>query len=467
MSRSLLQGRRRRPNGQYSLFKIAHHIYLVSPQHRDSKHAYPCGKCSRVLHSQQALDQHTADSHDAFECRYCDRTFTTDNGRSAHEKAKHPMFECHFCDREFATEHGRDTHEEAKHFECHFCDREFNSEEARQQHEDAKHTFECHFCDRTFNSENGRQQHEVHCSGIICFYCGHFFASDEALSQHHEAKHHFKCRPCGTVFTGAEALLQHEQTTPHIECGYCTLKFFTQDAKNGHVQSCGCNPANHVKTSPSVSVHFPVQVSPLRSKKRKLANTIEGGPPISAVPQCTDKVSESPTSPSPSSCEGEMFHSTSGLSSTDATGEGATDEQACACSICQRRSSLSPHTGNPVSETHHPNTPFQCTPCFRIFETAEGFRDHVCAPITAMLRFHCPVCYSQFDDEPSLRKHLEVVQFTCQLCQFWCCSEVFLQDHLLSHPTCSKCDKSFVDNHALCVVSILMRILAATNTANH
>ena len=45
-------------------------------QHRESKHkglprgkVFPCGKCTRVLNSQHALDQHTFDKHPGFEPR--------------------------------------------------------------------------------------------------------------------------------------------------------------------------------------------------------------------------------------------------------------------------------------------------------------------------------------------------------------------------------------------------------------
>lgn len=527
--RSLLQGRRGRPNGQYCFSRIAHVVHPTALQHKETKHTYPCGSCSRVLYSQQALDQHVEDSHYAFECRFCDRGFTTDNGRLAHEAAKHPpLFECEYCDRDFTTDEGRLSHQRAKHtFECHYCDREFNSEDARQQHEDAKHVFECRHCDREFNSEDARQQHEdakhvfkcrhcdrefnseqgreaheeakhptfechfcvrefdsedacqqhentIHRKKITCSHCDHPFPSEEARLQHEKAKHFFECWHCGKSFTRVEALEQHKQTTPHIQCSYCSSKFFTQDAKNGHERSCGCNPANHIQRPTSVSSARPSVRFELPSDKRELTDTTKEGLSTSAVTQCADEESESLASPSRSSDstsdEGEMFHSTGGISSIGTTGEGAIVEQSCACSICQRTSSPSSHTHRPVPDDagnlvsvddHHQDDTmghhdaiFQCPPCFMLFETSEAFRDHVCASRTTMLRSHCPICYSQFDDGPSLQKHLQGVEFTCQLCLIRCCSQEMLQDHLLSHPTCGKCGESFVDNLALCAVSI-------------
>ena len=235
-----------------------------------------------------------------------------------------------------------------------------------------------------------------------------------------------------------------------------------------------------------------------------------------------DEGSESPTSPSRSSHstldEGEMFHSTSALSSTGANGERATVTRPCTCtrsfepgmcSICQQTFSLSSNTDEPVPDdakrivSTDGNTDelvpddaeriifadgntddpvpddaerivsadgnnqddskdprvvmFQCTPCLEFFETEESFRDHVCAFRTGMFRPHCPVCYTQFNEGLLLQKHLEGLQsFSCQFCLTRCCSDEMLLDHLFSHPTCGKCGKSFADDLALCAVRIFL-----------
>ena len=195
--------------------------------------------------------------------------------------------------------------------------------------------------------------------------------------------------------------------------------------------------------------------------------------------------SESPVSPSRSSHsildEGETFHSTSALSSTETNGEGdtVTHPRTCTrsfepgmCSICQQTSPLSSSTDEPVPDDaekivaadgnnqddskDHRVVMFQCTPCLEFFETEESFRDHVCAFRTGMFRPHRPVCYTQFVDGSLLQKHLEGLQsFSCQFCLTRCCSDEMLQDHLLGHPTCGKCGKSFADDLTLCAVRTL------------
>ena len=493
-------------------------------QHRESTiHARSCscGTCGKAFASQQALDQHTRDKHSKlFECQHCDREFTTAQGRDAHEEAQHPTFECHYCDREFGSEQAREQHEEAKHpspttFECHYCDREFGSEEAREQHEEAKHptfechycdcefwtekareqheetrhpTFECHYCDSEFDSEEAREQHEdAKHSAIECHYCDREFSSEGARQQHESAKHHFECKLCSRTFTSVETLRQHEQTTPHIGCSYCTVKLLTTALKKAHEVSCSLNPANRVTHLTSrLSGGFTLS-SGSRPKSTEVA---EEEWSTSDDTQSTDDESESPTSPRSTHStldEREMFHSTSSLLSTDANGEGATVPQPCACmrslepgtcSTCQQSSSLSSNTDKSVpddaervvsaDEGHqdgsrgHLNVTLQCTLCFKLFGTKEASRDHVCAFRTTMFRPHCPVCYTQFDDESTLQKHLEDLQsFMCLLCLTRCCSDEMLQDHVLSHPTCGRCGLSFVDNLVLCAV----RIILLTSTA--
>ena len=441
-------------------------------QHREAKHhdtcpPISCAKCNKGFMSQEALDQHTRDKHSFIECRYCDREFTTELGRDAHEKAIHPpTFECEHCDREFKTDEGRLAHQEKKHppmFECEYCDREFKTDAGRLAHQKEMHppTFECRYCDRQLSAEYARASHEEAKHSVFeCRYdCTRTFKSRETRQQHEDSTHNFKCNLCGANFWERAVLQHHERTTPHYECSYCTTKHFTTALRKAHEVSCACNPASRVILPPLT--HFDQSGS--SSGVPKPTETVEEESSLS------DEGSQPPASPS-SEDGGELFHSTSALPSTDANSEGATVTQpgacthsleASTCSICKRapgdaESVISTdEIHRDVSQDHH-HVVFQCTPCLKVFEKEEAFRDHVCAFRTTMLRPHCQVCYTQFDDELSLQKHLEGLEaFSCQFCLTRCCSDEMLQDHLLlSHPTCGKCGKSFADNLALCAVSI-------------
>ena len=299
----------------------------------------------------------------------------------------------------------------------------------------------CRYCDRELSTEQGRITHEeVKHPRFKCNYCALTFRSREVRLQHQDAQHHFECS-CGTSFTEVQALWLHQRTTPHFECSYCTNKLFTNDLRKAHEVFCDYNPANEGELPPA-------------SHPRSSHSTLD---------------------------KGEMFHSTGVLSSTDANGEEATITPPCTCArslgpgmcpICQQTSPPSSDTDESVPDdaesiasadgNNHDDSKdhrvdmFQCTPCFEFFETEESFRDHVCAPRTAMLRAHCPVCYTQFDDGSLLQKHLEGLQsFSCQFCLTRCCSDEMLQDHLLGHPTCGKCGKSFADDLTLCAVRTL------------
>ncbi|KAH0834849.1 hypothetical protein J3R83DRAFT_10471 [Lanmaoa asiatica] len=262
-----------------------------------------------------------------------------------------------------------------------------------------------------------------------------------------------------------------------------SFEFGTQNSKNAHETFSGCNPANRVKRPTPVPSGWRPSSSGLRSSNApQSTESVDEELPTSDVTECTDEGSDSESLASPSRSsdstmdEGEMFHSTSEISPTDAVGEGATVERpySCThslepdtCSICRQMSSLSSNTDKPAPDdaatvvstndkhrdnsTDRCNAIFQCIPCLEVFETEGAFRDHVCAFRAVMFRPHCQICYAQFDDEPSLQKHLEGLQsFSCPLCPTRCCSDEMMQDHLLSHPTCGKCGKYFADNLALC-----------------
>ncbi|KAN0085922.1 hypothetical protein V8E55_007056 [Tylopilus felleus] len=447
-----------------------------------------CAKCNKPFMSQQGLDQHNTDKHSFIECRYCDREFTTELGRDVHEKVEHPpTFPCEYCDLGFKTDQGRLAHQNEKHpptFKCEHCIREFKTDESRLAHQKEMHSptfkceycilefmtddgrlahqkkkhppiFRCYYCDRQLSAEYARASHEeAEHSVFKCQYaCTRTFNSREARQQHEDSPHNFKCNLCGANFSKRADLQHHERTMPHYKCSYCTTKHFTTALKKAHEVSCGSNPAHRPPLTHS-------DQSGSSSGVPKPTETVEEESSLS------DEGSEPPASPSPSSEDGgELFHSTSALPSTDANSEGATVTQSGACthsldaytcSICMRapgdaESVISTNEiHRDVSQDHY-HVIFQCTPCLKVFETEEVFRDHVCAFRTTMPRPHCQVCYTQFDDELSLQEHLGLEAFSCQFCLTRCCSDEMLQDHLLlSHPACGKCGKSFADNLALC-----------------
>lgn len=306
-----------------------------------------------------------------------------------------------------------------------------------------------------------------------CQYCGLASNSRKARLRHESASHNLKCTRCSMSFTDGTALQLHELTVPHFQCCYCPAKLLTAAHKEGHEISCPRNPAN-CAVRPTLALS--TQPGSSTSNHPKPVETVGELSPSDAVTKDTNEGSEPPVCPSPSSCDGEMFHSTSSLPSTDANDKEATVAQPCACahslepntcSICQplnkesfvlddAESVVSADENHLDSGEDHRDVIFQCTPCLELFETEEAFRTHVCASRRAMLRPHCPVCYTRFDDGPSLQNHLEGLQsFSCQLCLTRCCSDEMLQDHLLSHPTCGKCGKSFADSLTLCAVRVL------------
>ncbi|KIJ14569.1 hypothetical protein PAXINDRAFT_169719 [Paxillus involutus ATCC 200175] len=94
-----------------------------------------------------------------------------------------------------------------------------------------------------------------------------------------------------------------------------------------------------------------------------------------------------------------------------------------------------------------------CFSCSQLFNTDDDFRGHrdVC-PSRRILQPKCPLCCTQFDDELSLRRHVDDRQmsFSCRLCNLLCCSDGMLEEHIKDHPTCRRCGNHFIDDQDLC-----------------
>ena len=427
--------------------------------------------------TKNAFQQHNLEKHSVFQCRYCNLEFKTEKDRSAHQRARHaPTFECEFCGREFATNEGRLAHQKTNHikFACGHCGQEFSSEEARAQHEVKHSRYEyCRYCDREFATEGDRDAHEADKHPLFkCNFCDLNFTSEVARWQHEDANHPtgVKCPYCSGLFGNDWAWMQHAKVkhypqwvawqTPHIQCGYCSSKFATQSAKDEHERSCDSNRANHIARPMSLSSDRPhLQISFMSADELVEEESSDGGqtPTIS------------PSRSSHSTVDEDIFHSPSQTLSTDVIDDERciAPSDACLCLLCSRHQQISLFSNadkhvpddadNIVSDRQSDSTShrFQCTPCLTLFETREALRDHVCLSSTAMVRPYCYLCFGQFEDLPSVQKHLESL-LTCQFCPLRFCSAEALQSHLLTHPTCGKCDKSFADDVSLTMVRCMI-----------
>ncbi|KAF8838955.1 hypothetical protein BDN67DRAFT_970845, partial [Paxillus ammoniavirescens] len=439
--------------------------------HEEARHSFFCGKCGTVLRSQQALDQHETDKHPLFACLYCEREFTTDQGRLAHEEAKHsfccdkcgtvlhsqqaldqhetdehPLFECLVCERMFTTNQGLEQHKEDEHsprYRCDTCDTVLHSQQALDQHETEKHNlsewrwrarvssvpgtqgtkhpprFECQHCDLKFPTDDARRDHEdvEHPPVFECRHCDSDFTSDNARLQHENAKHR-------------ESHQEHEEARHNgtFQCSPCSLKFHTIHEKDAHEKS------HHLY---GTVVSSPMQPQPVPNHSSSLSFS---PPPIDSKPSHVSdtqgKQAESLTS-----------NNSSAAGPQNVICRNAIDEQPCTCSICQRSSA------SPLSSAYDDARSNASGGSGSQDGLMEDLQGHVCAfrETISQLALRCSFCYIPFDDESSLLKHLEDrMSLRCHLCQTLSCSNDMLQEHLLDHPTCRRCEEIFIDDLALC-----------------
>ncbi|KAG9311707.1 hypothetical protein JVU11DRAFT_7945 [Chiua virens] len=214
---------------------------------------------------------------------------------------------------------------------------------------------------------------------------------------------------------------------------------------DAHERSCAYNPATRV-THHTTPPDHPTLKSSLSSSSNE-QKMMDRGSSTSVVTPLIESSSSSHSSSDSTLDDGEMFHSTSGISSSDVVGDGVRSHEPSTCLGSERTSS---NTDKPLADGAEHVIPagdyqqnhfsdcrdviFRCAACLDSFSTEEAYLGHI-----------------QFEDEPLLQRHLEGSEaFSCQLCQTRCCSEEMKEDHLLSHPTCHKCGEFFADNQALC-----------------
>ncbi|KIJ61397.1 hypothetical protein HYDPIDRAFT_42622 [Hydnomerulius pinastri MD-312] len=387
--------------------------------HKETKHSrvWRCHPCNREFSSVQALEQHKEAKH-TFECRYCYSRFGTPEGRLRHERDKHPTYECSYCDREFSSSEARQQHERDKHsgYECRYCDKEFNSGEARQQHEDVKHI-------RVF--QRSRYARDTH-SASHSIYTP-LFSSSQAVQQPTVSN------PV-TYFPTLPASTSSTPTTDQGVTGRASTAS-TQSQREGDEAKQTLDVAeSHAPGNESSSSS---ETSPLSEIDPSTAAREEE----SSICECT--VCERAGQP----CSCTICKRRLASPSTSAYGDIQPDDaQDDGQSTVSDGAEMQNCPADDLQVTYH------CLSCSLVFDTDDDLQGHVCTSRRTIFRPHCSFCYTQFDSESSLEQHMDNsrLSFSCSLCQTPCCSDDMLQEHVLTHPTCLRCENSFIDDLDLC-----------------
>ncbi|KAL4073553.1 hypothetical protein J3A83DRAFT_4229431 [Scleroderma citrinum] len=468
------------------VFKSADACY----QHEGAVHPHTCDECNRTFSSSYGLEDHMRDKHPSFECDYCDRVFGSAQACEQHEAAVH-SHECDECDKLFHSAFALEQHKRDKHpsFGCDECSKTFSSFDALEQHKRDKHpSFGCNYCNRVFGSAEARSMHEtITHPRHWCEKCGMLFLSSDALEEHKRTKHpSFKCNYCSRVFASTETREQHESAAhpihpcdkcdkrfsssnmlqkhkqdvhPLYKCNFCDFDFVSANARDQHQETTHSNLSIHCDDGVESAIvhnlnldhHCTEQLKSL-SEMPHLDNSFLTPHPnsnvesVNAPPFSLKILCKSPEPSLPRSQSQELVSAPVSRASHPYSRDGlvsASDVLIPDDPSREPTNNDSPDRSRESSAGEQQTARF-CLSCQGIFDTDEDFRNHACKSHGSEIPACCSYCCIQFGNEDALEKQLsERAPLPCKMCGLQLCSEVMLQDHLESHPTCRKCGMLF------------------------
>ncbi|KAF9226370.1 hypothetical protein BS17DRAFT_543865 [Gyrodon lividus] len=288
----------------------------------------------------------------------------------------------------------------------------------------------------------------------ICSVCtNRSFANDEALRQHETSKKH------KNAVKGIVKLPKKKLPKDEFQCSLCSSKFKSSDSRMQHQADkhpvkqwwcCLCLPAQSFETLQSLDAHKCSQHTSLSTTPGQGVSQ-----PTRPILVSTEQIPILP-SPSPETVKFEACssHALLGMQprSSDTYDAHLDDAQDGSHGILAYNDNRDGKRGTTedLQVTHY------CFSCSKVFITGDDLWSHVC-PSRHILQPHCSVCHTPFDDELSLRQHLDDsrLSLSCHLCHTPCCSNGMLEEHINGHPTCRRCGDSFIDDQDLCKHMVL------------
>uniref|UniRef100_A0A1S4GZK5 C2H2-type domain-containing protein n=1 Tax=Anopheles gambiae TaxID=7165 RepID=A0A1S4GZK5_ANOGA len=393
-----------------------------------SKVRFKCETCPKSFDTKQKLEKHNRIHQPngggaaglEFKCRMCDKTFRTKSTLICHEKVHGESglgssCSCVECGKVFATEEKlqvhRRLHTGEKPYQCKVCLKCFNHQSNlivhARIHDKVKQALKCARCSKVLDSEERLAVHMRLHTGekpYKCSYCDKRFNHKSTVSTHEKAAHiaanSYRCGRCHKTFNQKCQLQYHEklQEEHTIACEHCEKVF--------------CYKASHKEHL--FKVHFP---RPKKKAQRKGGSLREGD---------EQQQQESGTG-------GAMAGSNEG---------GNQGRNKFKCTVCDRRfyyeRALEMHMGVHDASLDVNVLYFSCDYCPETFTEEETLQQHEARHVAdgttdfranmkraeeggnATTGHRCPLCFKQFEDEPSLREHH--------------------RSHLCPFPDCARCD---------------------------
>ncbi|EAA15140.4 AGAP008901-PA, partial [Anopheles gambiae str. PEST] len=369
-----------------------------------SKVRFKCETCPKSFDTKQKLEKHNRIHQPngggaaglEFKCRMCDKTFRTKSTLICHEKVHGESglgssCSCVECGKVFATEEKlqvhRRLHTGEKPYQCKVCLKCFNHQSNlivhARIHDKVKQALKCARCSKVLDSEERLAVHMRLHTGekpYKCSYCDKRFNHKSTVSTHEKAAHiaanSYRCGRCHKTFNQKCQLQYHEklQEEHTIACEHCEKVF--------------CYKASHKEHL--FKVHFP---RPKKKAQRK-------------------------------------------------GGRGNQGRNKFKCTVCDRRfyyeRALEMHMGVHDASLDVNVLYFSCDYCPETFTEEETLQQHEARHVAdgttdfranmkraeeggnATTGHRCPLCFKQFEDEPSLREHH--------------------RSHLCPFPDCARCD---------------------------
>jgi len=220
---------------------------------------FKCKVCSKVLKTQEGLDQHVSAHKCAknYKCGKCGEEFRWRSEFRRHAEAIHGQIitersTCSICNKSVVikrmNEHVRTVHGKDKPLECNICQKKCAKASELKNHmrsHTGERPFSCDQCGATFSYSHILARHKKFHAGARkfgCSLCNKSFLQRSDLVKHtrvHSGEKPFKCDMCDRAFARVDYLKKHSllhSLPPKFTCSKCGENLTSAESLRRHVK---------------------------------------------------------------------------------------------------------------------------------------------------------------------------------------------------------------------------------------
>jgi len=231
---------------------------------------FKCKDCSKVLKTQEGLDQHV-NAHKCaknYKCGKCGEEFRWRSEFRRHAESVHGQIItessiCTLCNKSVVikrmNEHIKHVHGNDKPFQCKVCQKRCTKASELKNHmrsHTGERPFSCDQCGATFSYSHILSRHKKFHAGARkfgCSICNKSFLQRSDLVKHsrvHSGEKPFKCEMCDRAFARVDYLKKHSllhANPPKFTCSKCGETLNSAETLKRHIKNAHCT--NHEETS--------------------------------------------------------------------------------------------------------------------------------------------------------------------------------------------------------------------------